>query len=120
MLAVLQFCVALLTPKLWHPHSQPLGVLTNPYVQHCWVPRNVLPKNGHAGIFLILRACQARNLKTERLGQSYMKRTNLAFCTALKCATLIADKDTNQLESIKLRTVLGDTGPHVIMHPTVL
>ena len=46
---------------------------------------------------------------------------NPAFCTALKRAALIADKNVNQLESRKLRMVPDyNTRPHVLRHPTVL
>ena len=64
-----------------------------------------------------LRTCQARNLKIRTVWMC----ADLALCTTLKRAALVADKNVNQLELRKLRTVPGyDAGPHVLQHLTVL
>ena len=91
-------------------------------VQYCWVPKNVLPKNGQAGISRFLRTCQARNLKIRTVWIIVCEMcADLALCTRLKPAALIADKNVNQLELRELRTVPGyDTEPHILQHLTVL
>ena len=69
-----------------------------------------------------IRTCQARNLKIRTVWIIVCEMcADLALCTSLKRAALIANKNVNQLELRKLSTVPGyDAGPHVLQHPTVL
>ena len=96
-------------------------VLRRP-LHYCRVPKNVLPQNGQTEFPDFLGTRQARNSKIRMVGIIVHKMcTNLALCTALKRAALIAGKNVNWLESEKLRAAPGyDAELHVLWHLTVL
>ena len=86
-----------------------------------WCRRTCCRRTARLDYQDFLRTCQARTLKI-RTGWIIVCEmcADLALCTTLKRAALIADKNANQLELRKLRTVPGyNAGPHVLQHPTV-